>query len=71
MIDAFKSSGWLVGAGAIRTAVGGKLTVFDVLLSGILNKFGRQGLPSLNCQRRPGTGNAGRLSDRLRRIDTV
>jgi hypothetical protein len=29
-------------AGAILTAVGGKLTVFEVLLSEILNKFGRQ-----------------------------
>lgn len=54
VVEAFKSGGWLVGAGAILAAVGVKLIDFEALLSGILSKSGRQlgtnqyGFPSVS-----------------------
>ncbi|MPY64759.1 hypothetical protein [Streptomyces spongiae] len=42
VIDAFKSSGWIVGVSAALGVLGVKLFDFQALLSGILGKFDRQ-----------------------------
>ena len=51
VIDAFKSGGWLAGAGAILAAVGVKLIDFEVLFSGIRARTGPAELRS--CSREP------------------
>ncbi|WP_328838887.1 hypothetical protein [Streptomyces europaeiscabiei] len=76
VIDAFKSGGWLAGAGAILAAVGVKLIDFEVLFSGILAKARVQsgtstyGLPTLSrVPREPVVAEAGSQAEKLQKLN--
>ncbi|MDX3694056.1 hypothetical protein PV726_27715 [Streptomyces europaeiscabiei] len=76
VIEAFKSGGWILGAGAILTAVGVKLIDFEILFSGVLNKFGRQlktsdyGLPRIMAAPpEPVVAEASSQADKLQKLN--